>query len=55
MKYTIELNFNARIVETVDANDEGEALTKASKLAENADMNEFILTHENESRILAQN
>lgn len=54
MKYTIELNYNARITQVVDANDEGEALDKARTLAEEADMNDFIFTHENESHIISR-
>lgn len=52
MKYTIELNYNAQIVQTVEADNEGDALDKARTLAEEADMREFVLTTERESRIL---
>lgn len=55
MFYTIEFNYNARITETVEANDEGEALDKARSLAEDADIKDFVLTHELESRIVNQN
>ena len=51
-KYVIELNYNARIVETVDAKDEGDALEKARNLAEEADMKEFSLLEEQTSRII---
>ncbi len=50
--YTIELNYNARIVKSVEANDEGEALEKARILAEDADMKEFTLTEEMVSRVV---
>lgn len=53
--FKIELNYNAAIVFDVEAEDEGEALDKARNLAEEADINEFNITHENESRILNQN
>lgn len=53
MIYTIELNFKARIAKTVEANDEGEALEKARTLAEDADMKEFTITEEMESRVLS--
>lgn len=52
MFYTIELNYNARYIATVEANDEGEALEKARDLAEEADMKEYAITNEFESRIL---
>lgn len=55
MIYTIELNYNARIIQSVEANNEGEALEKARNLAEEADMKDFILTNENESRVIGQN
>ena len=52
MAYTIELNYNARICVTVEANDEGEAYAKAREFAEQADMNDFTLTEEKESRVV---
>ena len=52
MAYTIELNYNARIVVNVDANDEGDAYEKARNFAEEADMSDFVLTEEKESRVL---
>lgn len=55
MIYIIELNYNARITQTVEADNEGDALEKARNLAEEADMKDFILTNENESRIIGQN
>ena len=50
--YTIELTYTANIIKTVEANDEGEALEKARDLAEESDMNEFVIVEERESRIL---
>jgi hypothetical protein len=50
--YTIELTYIANIIKTVEANDEGEALEKARDLAEESDMNEFVIVEERESRIL---
>lgn len=56
MQYTIELNYVASIRVTVNGEfkDEGEALDKARNVAEDADMNEFTLGNELESRILEQ-
>lgn len=51
-KYTIQMNYNASIVVDVFANDEGEALDKARDKAEDADIREFTIGSENESRIL---
>lgn len=52
--YTIQLNYNASIVVNVEGefNDEGEALGKAREIAEDADINEFTIGEEKESRIL---
>lgn len=50
--YTIELTYTANIIKSVEANDEGEALEKARDLAEESDMNEFVIVEERESRIL---
>ena len=50
--YDIELNYNARIVHTVEAADEGEALDKARTLAEESDIHDYALTDERESRVL---
>lgn len=52
MLYTIELNYNAKITKVVDAKDEGDALEKARKLAEDSDMTEFIITEEKESKVI---
>jgi hypothetical protein len=51
-KYTIQLNYNASIVVDVTAENEGEALDKARDIAEDADMHQFTIGSENESRIL---
>lgn len=47
-KYTVEINYKASIVHTVEAEDEGQALDKARELAENADISEFILSESGE-------
>lgn len=51
-KYTIQMNYNASIIVEVIAKDEGEALDKARDMAEDADIREFTLGSENESKIL---
>ena len=51
-KYTIQMNYNASIVVEVMGNDEGEALDKARDKAEDADIRQFVIGSENESRIL---
>ena len=51
-KYTMQMNYNASIIVEVNANDEGEALDKARDKAEDADIRQFTLGCENESRIL---
>jgi len=51
-QYNVELTYLATVVKTVDANNEGEALEKARDLAEECDMNEFVICEERESRIL---
>ena len=53
MLYTVELNYNASIQVTVEANDEGDALGKARDIAEDADMAEFSLANEREARIIS--
>ena len=50
--YTIELNYKASITVDVEANDEGEALTKARELAEMAPMSRYTIIEESRSRIL---
>ena len=54
MNYTIQMNYNATITVDVDAKDEGEALSKARELAEEADIKEFSICGERESQILRQ-
>ena len=51
-KYTIQMNYNASIVVEVEASDEGEALDMARDRAEDADIRQFTIGCENESRIL---
>jgi hypothetical protein len=51
MLFNVELNYNARITISVDAENEGDALNKARDIADEADMEEFVLTSELESRI----
>lgn len=55
--YVIELNYQASIRVSVngDFKDEGEALAKARQVAEDADINEFNIGQEMESRILEVN
>lgn len=53
MHYNIELTYLANIVKSVEANDEGEALEKARNLAEESDINEFVIVEERESRVLS--
>ena len=54
MNYTIQMNYNATITVDVDAKDEGEALSKARELAEEADIKEFSICGERESQIVRQ-
>lgn len=51
-KYTIQMNYNASIVVEVMANDEGQALDLARDKAEDADIRQFTIGNESESRIL---
>lgn len=51
-QYTIEINYKASITQTVEANNEGEALDKARTLAEEADMTDFVIVEELESQML---
>ena len=48
-RYTIELKYVAAIRETVEANDEGEALEKARTCAEDADLEDYTIVEELES------
>ena len=52
-QYTIESKFVVTITHSVEANDEGEALDKARNLAEEADMDEFVISEELESQIIS--
>ena len=52
-QYTIESKYVVTITHSVEANDEGEALDKARNLAEEADMDEFVVTEELESHIIS--
>jgi hypothetical protein len=54
MKYTIQFNYNASIAIDVEAKDEGEALSKAREMAEEADIKEFSTCGEREAQILRQ-
>lgn len=51
-KYTIQMNYNASIVVEVMGENEGDALDKARDIAEDADIRQFTLGSENESKIL---
>ena len=51
-KYTIQMNYNASIVVEVMADDEGQALDKARDRAEDADIRQFTIGNESESKIL---
>jgi hypothetical protein len=53
-KFTIQCNYNASIVDEVDAKDEGEALDKARNKAEEADIKEYVICGERESQILSR-
>lgn len=55
MQYTIEMNYNAKFVAVVDADNEGDALDRARTMAEEADIQDFTLTEERESRIISTN
>lgn len=52
-KYTIQMNYNASIIVEVLADNEGEALDKARDKAEDADIRQFTIGSENESRIIS--
>ena len=51
-KYTIQMNYNASIIVEVYAEDEGQALDLARDKAEDADIRQFTIGSENESKIL---
>lgn len=48
-KYKVTFNYLASFETVVDANDEGEAYDKGRTMAEDADMNQFLLGMERES------
>lgn len=48
-QYEVQLNYNASITVVVEANDEGEALTKAREMAEDSDINQYLIGTERES------
>lgn len=54
MIYTIQMNYKVQFTSTIEANDEGEALSKAREMAENADINDFTFVEELESQIVQQ-
>lgn len=49
-KFNITLRYEAQYGAIVEADDEGQAYDKVRNLAENADMNEFILSSEKEAK-----
>ena len=51
--YKIECNYNASIIANVEANDEGDPLDKARDYAEDADIRQFTIGSERESRVLS--
>ena len=53
--FTIQMNYNASIIVEVVAENEGDALNKARDKAEDADIRQFTICGENESRILSRN
>ncbi len=53
-KFKIQYNFNASIVVDVDAKDEGDALEKGRRIAEDADIKQFTICGERESQILSR-
>ena len=54
-RYVIAVNYDASYVAEVDANAEGDALGTARAMAEEADVREFQIRNEKESRILSRN
>ena len=52
MLYSVEIVYKAKGIFTVQAEDEGEAYGKARDAAENADITDFVLEDEMESRIV---
>ena len=54
-KFKIQYNFTASIVVDVDGKDEGDALEKGRRIAEDADIKQFTICGERESQILGRN
>ena len=54
-KYRIRYCFNATIDVEVDGKDEGDALEKGRRIAEDADIKQFTICGERESQILGRN
>lgn len=54
-KFKIQYCFNATIVVDVDGKDEGDALEKGRRIAEEADIKQFTICGERESQILGRN
>lgn len=54
-RYVVRLNYDASIDVEVEANDEGEALSKAREYAEtDADARQFSICNERNSNIISQ-
>lgn len=53
--FTIEMTYLATITAVVEAQNEGEALDKARNIAEDADLNEYQLGEERDTRVLNVN
>lgn len=47
--YEVQLNYKATLTVAVEANDDGEAYTKAQALAEESDINQYVIGTEMES------
>lgn len=54
-KFKIKYCFNATIDVEVDGKDEGDALEKGRRIAEEADIKQFTICGERESQILSRN
>lgn len=50
--YTIELNYKMSFTQTVEAEDEGQAMEIVREMAEEADMDEFIVGEELDANVL---
>lgn len=51
-RYTVELNYDAKITVEVFADNEGDALDRARDKAEDADIRQFTIANEGISRII---